>query len=334
MTTAPPTPEAGFLALMRRLEREAEDGPRIGRSTRRAQDIVDVGQDPSLAFPAEEITGAGEKAGRAQIRAQFMGLFGSHGALPLNLTEEVMRWQQEGEGAFVAFTDMLSARFYQLFFRAWSDSHAITQFDRPHQDRFQHYVGAVAGIGSPAFLDHDGFPDMARLPLVSVFGGRVRSAVRLRQLLHVCFGYPVEVREHVASWLDFEPEDCKGLGQGGAMGRDLFLGARLQTVNEKICIRLGLPDPGSYRDFLPGAPGHLRLADLVYWYLGKCLDVDLIIALPRDSIPSARLGGDAALGWMAAMRPESLGDGEGEGDIEVARFALSRDSDRDSAKGH
>lgn len=328
----PPTGEPGFLALLRRLERESGTRPRIGRSTRRAQDIADIGQDARLAFPAEELAGVTTEGPRPRIRAQFMGFFGPQGALPLNTTEEVLRWQDAGEDAFVAFTDMLSARFYQLFFRAWSDAHAITQHDRPDHDRFQSYVGAVAGIGTPAFRQHDDFPDIARLPLVPIFGGRVRSGVRLRQLLARHFGVPVMVQEHVTSWLEFEPDDMRGLGRGGALGRDSYLGARLQSVNEKICIRLDLPDARTYRGFLPGQPQHGQLAALVYWYLGKCLDVDLALGLPPDRIPAATLGGDAAIGWLAAMRPEGLP--QGDSPIEVARFALGRDAGQNSAKGH
>ncbi|SFA52006.1 type VI secretion system protein ImpH [Paracoccus halophilus] len=323
MTGEGPAGAAGFLALLRRLEREAGDRPRIGRSTRRSQDIVDIGQDPQLAFPAQEMNAVDTAGARPRIRTQFTGFFGPQGALPLNTTEEVLRWQEEGEEAFVHFADMLSARFYQLFFRAWSDAHAITQHDRPDEDRFGTYVAAVAGIGSPAFRQHDDFPDIARLPLVPVFGGRVRSAARLRQMLAGYFGFPVDIQEHLPCWLEFEPDDRHGLGQGGTLGQDIYLGARLQSVNEKICIRVNLPDPDEYRGFLPGRPRYGRLADLVFWYLGKCVEVDLALSLPPATIPPATLGGDAAIGWLAAMRPEGL---DRQSDyIEVARFALSRD---------
>ncbi len=333
MTKAGPmTGEAGFLALLRRLEREGGGRPRIGRSIRRAQDIVDIGQDPQLAFPAEEISAVTPTDNaRTNIRAQFMGFFGPQGALPLNTTEEVLRWQEEGEEAFVRFTDILSARFYQLFFRAWSDAHAITQHDRPDEDRFGTYVAAVAGIGSPAFQNHDSFPDIARLPLVPIFGGRVRSAVRLRQMLASYFGYDVDIAEHLPCWLEFEADDMRGLGQGGGLGQDVYLGARLQSVNEKICIRVKLPDAAEYRNFLPGQPRHLRLADLVFWYLGKCVEVDLALLLPPDAIPPARLGGDAAIGWLAAMRPEGISRVSDY--IEVARFALTREGGAQTERG-
>ncbi|WP_405402631.1 type VI secretion system baseplate subunit TssG [Paracoccus sp. Ld10] len=318
--------DAGFLALLRRLERETPGKPRIGRSTRRADDLVDIGQDPDLAFPAEEIVlpEADFAASRPRIRAQFMGYFGSQGALPLNLSEEVLRWQAEGEDAFVRFADIFAGRFYQLFFRAWSDSHAISQHDRPGEDRFATYVASTAGIGSPAYRDHDGFPDMARLPLVSVFGGRVRSAVRLRQILENHFNLPVEVEEHVPAWLEFEADDQRGLGMGGSLGRDLYLGARLRSVGEKICVHLHVPDVESYQAFLPGADSYARMSDLVFWYLGRSYDVDLALTLPPKRVPPAQLGGGMALGWLAAVSPYTDAPLP---HIEIARFALSRGPD-------
>lgn len=314
---------AGFLALLRRLERERAEKPRIGRSARLADDIVEIGQDPQLAFPAAEIAPGGDGPdGRIRLRAQFMGYFGPQGALPLNMTEEVMRWQQEGEEAFVRFADLFAARFYQLFFRAWSDAHPISQHDRPDEDRFASYIAAVAGIGSPAFLRHDSFPDIARLPLVSIFGGRVRSAVRLRQMLQSYFDLPAEVEEHVPAWLEFEPDEMRGLGLGGALGRDMYLGARLRSVSEKICIHLHLPDAAQYRDFLPGQPRHRRLADLVFWYLGRTYEIDLALTLPPPAIPSAQLGQTVSLGWLAALRPEGLAGSTRQ--VEIARFALTQ----------
>lgn len=311
----------GFLALLRRLEREAEDRPRIGRSIRLSEEIVDIGQDPHLAFPAEELAPTDQDGPRRRIRAQFMGYFGPQGALPLNTTEEVLRWQQEGEDAFVRFADIFASRFYQLFFRAWSDSHAISQHDRPQDDRFGAYVASVAGIGTPAYQDHDTFPDIARLPLVSIFGGRVRSAVRLRQMLESYFEFAVDVEEHVPSWLEFEADEIRGLGSGGSLGRDMYLGSRLRSVSDKICIHLHLPNSEAYNSFLPGQPKHRRLADLVFWYLGRTYEVDLALTLPKPEIPAAQLGQTVSLGWLAAVKPDAL-----KGDkpfVEVARFSLS-----------
>lgn len=326
------TTEAGFLALLRRLERESPNRPRIGRSARLAEEIVDLGQDPRLEFAESEFRrepGADDlprdSKGRIALRPQFLGMFGPFGALPLNTTEEVQRWQNEGQSGFVRFADIFSARFLQLFYRAWSDAHAISQHDRPEHDRFARYIAAISGTGSPAYVNHDDFPDIARLPLVSIFGGRVRSAVRLQQILARYFGLNVDVEEHVPSWLQFEPDELHGLGKGGALGENTYLGSRVRSVSDRICVHLELPDADSYRRFLPGGEEHQMLTNLIFWYIGRTFEVELALKLPPSQIPGASLGSTVSVGWLAAVSPPD--DPEGA-PIEVARFLIDPETAR------
>ena len=324
--------QGSFLALLRRLERDNPHRPRIGRSVHLTEEIVDLGQDPRLEFPVTEFhrePGQPELPrdgiGRVALRPQFLGMFGAFGALPLNTTEEVQRWQNEGQDGFTKFADIFTSRFLQLFFRAWSDSRAISQHDRPDEDRFARYIAAVSGTGSPAFTHHDDFPDIARLPMVSIFGGRVRSAVRLRQMIARYFGLNVEVEEHVPSWLEFESDELSGLGEGGALGQNTYLGSRVRSVSEKICLHLDLPDADRYRRFLPGAEEHRMLTNLVYWYLGRTYEVELALRLPPSKIPAATLGKTVAVGWLAALSPPR---GTDDKPVEVARFQIDPESAR------
>ncbi|WP_185968394.1 type VI secretion system baseplate subunit TssG [Paracoccus sp. M683] len=315
--------EHGFLARLRELEREAAHKPPIGRAARLRDEVVRIGQDPSLAFPVGDFSA--ERAG--SLRAQVLGFFGPQGALPLNTTEEVARWLEGGDDSFVAFTDILATRFLQLFFRAWSDSRAITQFDHPGSDRFNGYVAAVAGTGTPAFRDHDGLNDLARLPMVSLFGGRVRSPVRLRQMIETHLAVNTEIEEHVPYWMEFDPADTSNLGQrGSSLGRDMYLGARVQSVGEKIRLDLRTSSLAEYRRYLPGQPGYQRLADIVFWYLGKTYVVDVSLSLPATEVDPAVLGKSASLGWMAALAPAN---DDPTAFVTAATFTL--DADRPAA---
>lgn len=318
--------DAGFLAILRRIERDNPDRPPIGRSRRLSEEPVRLGQDPALGFPDSEFSATeGSRGGVPELRAQFIGFFGPNGALPLNTTEEIARWTEVGEDGFVRFADIFAERFYQLFFRAWSDSHAISQFDHPEGNRFADYVAAISGIGSPAWRDHDRFPDIARLPLVSLFGGRVRSPVRLQQMIGHYFGLPVEVEEHVPSWMEFDPEDNNALGRNGELGRSLYLGARVRSVGEKIRLHLRTSGLDAYRSFLPGAENHGQIANLSFWYLGKSCEIEIALSLPATEIPPARLGVGADLGWMAALPGRGI-EVDADGYVEAARFALKPDS--------
>ncbi|MFD1881861.1 type VI secretion system baseplate subunit TssG [Paracoccus pacificus] len=306
MTLPPGTTDGpGLLALLRRMEREAGGRAPVGRSQRLRDEIAHIGQDPYLAFPDGDFSDRRQrKDGRPDLRTQFLGFFGPQGALPLNTTEEVLRWLEAGDNSFVAFTDIFATRFLQLFFRAWSDAHAITQFDHPQGDRFQNYVATVAGVGTPAFREHDGLPDVARLRMVSLFGGRVRSPVRLRQMVSVHLNADVDVEEHVPSWMNFDAADLGALGQrGSTLGHDTYLGARVRSVNERIRLHVRARDLADYRQYLPGQPGYRRMAEIVFWYLGKTIEVEVTLSLPADEVAPARLGESAELGWMAALRP-------------------------------
>ena len=188
----------GYLAFLRRQERLAGEKPRIGENTTLKQETVTIGQDPFMAFAKSDMSrieiGPG---GKPEIRNQIIGYFGAHGALPLNQTEEALRWANNGDLAFVKFTDIFATRFQQLFYRAWANTRAITQFDHPTGDRFSDYVGSLVGIGNPANKNRDALEDINKLALAPLATGRVKSPVRLRQMLRQDLDANVEVEEHI-----------------------------------------------------------------------------------------------------------------------------------------
>lgn len=300
----------GLLALLRALERARPDRPRIGRNRRLRDAVVRLGQDPFLSFPDNDLSRVDLQAARPQVRANFLGFYGAFGALPLNWTEEIFRWFEQGDEAFVAFGDIFVERFQALFFRAWSDARRVTQFDHP-DDRFQTWLLAALGLGSPAWRQRGTLPDATRLGPMALSLGRVKSPVRLNQILARQFprALRVEIIEMVPSWLDFEADSLSRLGQQGmALGRDLHLGSRVRSVNEKIRLHLRLPDRRAYGRMLPGGPDHALLADLVFGYLGLRFDIEVELSLPEAMILPAQLGGSpggepTALGWMACLAP-------------------------------
>jgi type VI secretion system protein ImpH len=310
----------GFLAFMRVMERGAKGKPRIGKNSTLREETVSVGQDPSLAFPESDISDIELGGKRPFIRNNILGFFGPQGALPLNTTEEVKRWVDRGDRAFVGFTDLFATRFLQLFFRAWSDVRAITQFDHETGDRFRWYLAAFVGLGTPTFQNRDVLPDINKIALAPLALGRVRSPKRLQQMLAVDLNADVQVEEHVLSWMNLEPDSHNRLGQAGSsLGRDMYLGARVPTVSDKIRINLRTRTLREYRDFLPGGALHDRLAAMVRWYLGQSVDVDVALSIPAREMPGAVLGKTTEIGWIANLSPPQ----DRTGMIPGASYALS-----------
>ena len=296
----------GLFAVLRDLERRAGDKPRIGKNLRLHEALVRLGQDPFLAFPDTDLARIDLDAVPPVLRAQFLGFFGAFGALPLNWTEEIHRWFQSGDDSFVAFTDIFAARFQELFFRAWSDTKAITQYDHPTDDRFQTYLLSMTGTGSPAFRHRNDSSDNIKLRLVPLAAGRVKSPVRLRQMLQVHFEEraQIEVEEMVPSWLEFEPDSLSQVGLSSAtLGRDVHLGSRARSIGETIRLHVRVPTLEAYDRFLPGGTDHAHLRDITFWYLGQAFDIEVVLWLPHPQVCPAILGQSTRLGWMACIAP-------------------------------
>ena len=186
--------------------------------------------------------------GSAKLRTRFLGFFGPQGALPLTTTVEAYNWSLQRDTSFVHFTDIISNRFLQLFFRAWADARPIAQHDRPADDRFFAYVGSLTGVGTEAFLGRDSVPDIAKVSFAGLTGSQVKSAARLRQLIAGVLQVEVEIEERVGSWLVFEPSDQTALGaRHSGLGVDASLGVMAYSINDKIRIRIVAADLAQYR---------------------------------------------------------------------------------------
>lgn len=309
-----------FFAALRNLERTARRKPRIGNSAVTAEEVVNLGQDPFLEFPASNLSGYEENAaGIPRVQTRFLGFFGPQGALPVNTTLEAYQWSLARDNSFARFTDIFSNRFLQLFFRAWADARPIAQFDRPAEDRFFAYVGSFLGIGTPAMRRRDSVDDITKLGFAGLLAPQVKSAMRLKQLIRGAFKVDVDLEERVGSWLPFEPTDRSRMGEAGStLGQDMYVGARAYTINEKIRIKLRAADLKQYRAFLPGGDLNEQLTDLVFFYLGFRYEFDVQLSLPARCAPPAKLGVSGELGLTAWMKPKA--DAAADDYLDDARF--------------
>lgn len=313
----------GLFALLRELERNAGTRPRIGRNTRLRDQLVRLGQDPFLAFPDTDIARVDFSRSPPVVRAQFVGFFGAFGAFPLNWTEEVRHWYEAGDESFVRFVDVFASRFQELFFRAWSDARAITQFDHPGEDRFQTWLLSLTGLGTPAFSGRGAVPDTFKLRMLPLALHRVKSPIRLSQILALQFDdtIGIDVEEMVPTWLFFEPDAlCRVGAQCSTLGRDIHLGARVKTVTEKLRLHIHVPNRRFYERFLPGGADHASLSEIVYWYLGQRFEIDVALWLPEPELVAAVLGQTTSLGWMACIAPQPAIEGRM---IRVVSYALA-----------
>jgi type VI secretion system protein ImpH len=293
-----------FSAAMRRVECAAPRAPRLGRSARGADDMVRLGQVPSLTFAPAMFAEAERRAdGRLWLGGVFFGLFGPNGPLPLHLTEYAHdRRHNFRDHTLARFADIFHHRLLSLFYRGWADAQPTVHADRPDSDRFRTYVGALAGVGLPTLRDRDAMPDPAKLYLAGRLSAQVRNPEGLRALLEEFFGEHVQIHEFEAEWMRLSEEDRLHLGkspQSGTLGLSATLGEQVWGAQSRFRVVLGSMPFKAFERFLPGSTALGQLRAMVRNYVGHELAGDLQLILDRAEVPGVCLGTGARLGWSS-----------------------------------
>ncbi len=287
---------------LRRLEAAHPERPRFGRAQRLREEPVRFGQEPSLAFPPATLAGLRTtRSGLPRLDTFFFGLFGPNGPLPLHLTEYAReRSRNANDDTFRRFADVFHHRMACLFYRAWADAQPAVQHDRPDDDRYATYLGALFGHGMPSMRRRDALPDFARLHWAGLLGGPTRPAEGLARMLAGYFGMPVTLVQNVGHWIPLPPAMQSRLGGASCvLGGSATLGDSVWDCAGKFRIELG---PVGYQDFtrmLPGSPSLARLVSLVRAWVGDELWWDINVIVRRDEVPGTRLDARSGLGWTS-----------------------------------
>jgi type VI secretion system protein ImpH len=299
----------GVFPVLRSAEARAADLPRIGDSKLPAQNIVDLTQVPSEAFPASTLESIEIKGSRARVNGYWLGLTGPMGALPLHLTEFAMNERRYGQKRpFGRFLDMLAGRMLQFFYRAWAESQPAAQADRPNDDRFSGYLGAISGAGEGA-ADDGAFPRRARLHYASVFASH-RSPAALQDALSHLLRTPVRVVEFLPRWRNIEPGDRSRLGAPGgfnALGLDTVTGSSVRGVTDAFRVIVRAGSFAEYESFLPTGLQFKIAAEALDAFTPSHLEWELEIELDEEAARPAQLDGRTRMGWTSWMAPTGKG---------------------------
>jgi len=289
-----------FYWILGRHEALHPDKPRIGDSTTRRDEYIDLGQEPYLAFPAANIASydPGTATTKARMRSRFLGMLGPMGPLPITTTEEALRWFRRHEDAFVRFLDIFNNRFLQLFYRAQADARPAGHMRQPATDRFRDYVGSTIGIGTESWRDLDTMPDYRKLAYAGLLGPRIVSASRIEHLISGLLNIRAEVEEFIGSYLPVAPEEQTRVGQAHAgLGTGAMAGQKILTVDTTFRLSLYVASLREYENFLPGGHWADQLVDALSNAVGFEYDWEVELVLPREFAKPAELGSFGRLGW-------------------------------------
>ena len=294
-----------LFAAMRLLENLDDGKPRLGRSKRPKDDVVRFTQNVSLSFAASSIHRFVPAEGDVPPRLEqnVLGLFGSNGPLPLHLTDYARgRMRNRDDPTFARFADVFHHRMLSLFYRAWAVAQPVVNLDRPMEDRFGDYIGALCGLGSPALRKRDSVDDHVKLAHAGVLARHVKSAEGLQVMLSNYFSVEVAIEQWVGNWLPIPAGQRTRIGKApgfSQLGQDAVLGNRVWDSTTKFTIVLGPLSYADYQRFLPTGRSYSRMRDLVRLYIGHELAWQVRLVLRHSEVPYAWLGNSVWLGWSS-----------------------------------
>ena len=306
-----------FVAAVRLLENAHPDKPRVGDAVRVRDDIVRLSQHVTLGFRGQALQSleAGKRAHPHRLHVNFLGLLGSHGPMPLHLTEySEQRAKHHADPTFREFLDLFNHRMLSLFYKASVQFDPAVSFDRAGDNTYAEVLGALCGLLPEASQARDTIPDAVKRHYPAWFGSSAKSPDGIAALLNAHFDLPVTVREWVAGWLPL-PEDSRiRLGQrseSAQLGHAVHIGKRVWSIRHKFCVQLGPLDWETFSSFKPGGEQARILHDLVRNYVGDEWDWDLELKLSSPAVRPLTLDRKRTLGfdsWVSNGRGKRLPD--------------------------
>jgi type VI secretion system protein ImpH len=316
-----------FYQVLRRLECMYADKPRWGHGLKPVDEPIRLGQEPDLAFAPAPLASfdQGEDGQLPRLQVRLFGLLGPNGPLPIHITEYVReRARHAGDITLTRFLDVFHHRFLALFYRAWAQAQPHVNRDRPDEDRFTTYVGALIGLSPQALRDRDSLPDLAKFFHAGTLARQVRNAEGLAGILEHFFRVPVRIQEFVAHWLPVSERDRTYLGREPAfLGLGAVLGQQVWDGQHKFRIRLGPLTLAQYESFLPAGALLGKLADWVRFYFSFEFDYDVCLVLKKNEVPSIKLGQSGQLGWTGWLGGRLLDEDADDLYLNAEAFANS-----------
>jgi len=303
-----------YFHALRLIEAHHPHKPRLGTARRPVDEPVRLGQSADLGFAPSSIASVdvADRSGRPRMQVRFFGLFGPNGPLPLHLTTFAHeRKLHKGDETFSRFADLFHHRLLLLFYRAWAQAQPSVSLDRPQEDRFADYVGALVGVGGREWRGRDALPDHARLAFAGLLSRQVRNADGLAQFLTRYLARPVRVEQFVGRWMALQQAERTRVGGRGAsrraapaqLGVSAVLGGTVFDRQHHVRIHIGPLAFDAFESLLPVGSALPAVKALINHYIGHELGWDLKLELDKTQVPACRPGRQGRLGWTTWLGP-------------------------------
>lgn len=302
----------GFYQAVRRIESAYKDKPRVGKSLRPKDDPIRFSQPPSTKFATSSLAyfKLGEKGLPPKLGQNFFGVFGPNGPLPFHLTEFAHgRIVNDNDPTIAAFADIFHHRMIALFYRAWANTQPTTNYDRPENDEFAKYVGALFGLGLPSLRNRDSIQDRTKLYYAGLFANQTKNQEALQAIISDYLQVNTHIEQFVGQWIKL-PKECQLLlgisKETCTLGQNAALGSKAWECQQKFRVVLGPLSRKDYLRMLPGGRSLSHLKDIVRNFVGDELAWDLKLIMKHEDMPTLKVGVTGNLGWTSRVWSKSI----------------------------
>ncbi len=287
---------------------------RFGESKTPKDDPILLGQSAHMSFvptALDKIVGL-NKTGHKRLDVFFFGLFGPNGPMPYHLTEKVFldgRHSRNKKTATQNFFNIFHHRFISLFYRAWANKEPTAQLGRDGRDKFQFYLGSIAGYGLPSLRGRDTFDDYSKAHFAGYLSGKIRHKEGLENIIKQLYGIQSTIIEFVGEWLSVSTEHQCGLKEkryAKQLGINTSLGKNSWQSQYKFQVQLGPLSLAEYEDALPGSKKLTLINETIRNYMRDEIQWEIILLLKKPEIPIIRIGKYGQLGWTSWLKTESV----------------------------
>jgi len=315
-----------FFQAIRLMARMAPERQVVGRFSKPASEVVRLGSNPAVGFPASQIQSLERRGeGPPVMRVNFLGLHGPLGVLPRAYCELVNERMRAHDTTLRDFFDLFNHRILSLFYQAWEKYRFAIDYERGGPDKFAHHLLDFIGLGTEGLENRQKVADHSLVYYAGLLGQHPRSAVALRQLLEDYFDVPVAIQQFAGAWykltpemqccLDREPSDSERVAVGATVGDEIW------DEQTRVRIVLGPLPLDRYLDFLPTGTAFEPLRALARFFSGDELDFEVQLVLQRHQVPACELGREDAegplLGWVSWAKSAPLGRDPGDTLLEL-----------------
>jgi type VI secretion system protein ImpH len=290
-----------FFQAVRLLERLYPDRGAIGESNPLKNEVVRVGVNPTLAFPASQIQSLTQhEDGPPTMVVNFMGLIGPSGTLPLYYTELVASRVHARDYVMRDFFDIFHHRIVSLFYQAWQKYRFPARPQNTDAGRLSQILLDLIGLGTPGLQKRQPVIDDSLRYYSGLLAQEPHSATAFQLLLSDYFEAPVEIQQFVGGWYRVDTNAQCNLDDGAEksrqLGRGAMVGDEIWEPQARVRIVLGPLPRAQYLDFLPTGTAYEPLRAITRLYSGDEIDFEVQLILARDETPGCELGaeGDVA----------------------------------------